>query len=118
MFENRRYKRYDVSKEKIAVQVYDVSGFTFVGYLSDISKGGFKFKTKSSVKWKQNDILTVYLQLPGQSKLVAIDVRAIRTNNKLFSAYHAGEFIGSFVEFNELTPLLSLKAEAQLAGTM
>jgi len=87
MFENRRYKRYDVSNEKIAVQVYDVSGFTFVGYLSDISKGGFKFKTNSSVRWKHNETMTVYLQLPNHSRLVAIDVRAIRTNSKLFSVY-------------------------------
>jgi len=27
-------------------------------------------------------------------------------------------FIGSFVEFNELSPLLNLKAEAELAGAM
>lgn len=115
-FENRRYKRFDVSKDKIVVFSHEVSGFTVLGFLKDISKGGLQFKSDNSINWKPNEPVTLYLQLPDEEKLTPIDVRPIRSNRKLFSSFHAGEFIGSLVPSEAISPMLEQHAEAELVG--
>jgi len=112
MLENRRYERYDISREKIAVQMYDVTGFSFLGYVKDISKGGFQFKTKSAIHWKENQKVTVYLKFPNEDRVTAIDIRPIRSNRKFFHSYHAAEFVGNGVDLDSLLPLLGSDAYA------
>ena len=114
MLENRRYARYDISNEHISVQLYDMNGFTHIGYIIDISAGGLKFKSNVPIKWNKNKPLTIYFEVPNRNRLISIDVNPIRSNNKFFQSQHAGEFIGTFALLELFNPTLFENAEAEV----
>lgn len=115
MLEKRRYTRFDVSKDNISIYMYDPTGFSYVGEVMDISKGGLQFKTRSSIRWKDNAPVTLYFKFRDEIDLKPINVVPIRSNKKLFHSLHSGEFVGGLVLKEVIQPLLDLKAEESLA---
>lgn len=115
MLENRRYTRYDVTNEKIEVQIYDVNGFSFLGHIQNISRGGLQFTTKTPIRWKDDEIMTLYVFLPNEKRVTALDVRPVRSKRKLFEAAYAGEFVGNVMVNEAIAPLLDWKEKQELA---
>lgn len=115
MLEKRRYTRFDVKQDNIMIYEYEPTGFTYVGQVMDISKGGVQFKTRSSIRWKEHEPVTLYFKFPHEAELKPINVVPLRSNKKFLHAFHSGEFVGGFVLKESLQPLLEMKAEESLA---